>query len=1186
MSRYAARWWRRSRHALFVLSEFVLGFLVVILAALAVLVWLVSDGPMRIAYLAAPIEQAVNAQLDNHTVQLGDAVLERSEGGGLAFRLLNLTMIDGDGNVVAHAPKAAVGISFGRLLLGEVAPSSIELIGPQLAIVMRRDGGVTIQVDERAPLPQTAAPQTAALPQTAAAPQEPAGELAAAATAEATVSLLRSVLSKPGEEGASFGTLQRVGIRDARIVVVNEPLDTRWSVDNGWVTLVRDEEAVRFSGVAAISDGDEPWTLRAEGALSASDDGVLVKTQIRDFNPRKAARRIKGLGILAALDLPISTRSTALIGNDGVLKWIEAQTDIAAGYARVSEDPNGAILVDEGRIEWLYDAAARSFTIAPSTLFAGRTEMTFTGTVAASDPSGPDAGSWRYQLTTRDAKFGSSDFRSEPLAVDYAAVTGTFNPLTEVVHLERGEVVAEGASAALTAQLSPGERSPIVDLAVSLSPMEVDGLKQLWPPFVAPGAREWVGNNVLSGRLDGAMLQMRLADGVLADLGKRQGLPERAIEMQFAFDDVSLVYFKGLPPLEGVRGAGTIEGDRFFLEVEPDALVRLSSGHTIAAKGGSFEIPSITASPPVGYIRARAMGAATAALTLVNMDPLRLADDVGIDPQSVGGKSNVQLDISVPLLKDVRLDQVEISASVELEEFTAEDLIAGRDVSAGSLLMRIAPSGLELAGELKVDGIPALVNWRRSFSDDAGAQNDLVLRAQLDDAARKRLGFDLSFLNGPIDVDITPRAGFGGAGGREADVNVDLTQARLKHPGISWMKPPGRAASASFRLVGLKNGGMAFRDFTVVSGDARVSGEILLDAKQSLQRADFHDYRLAPGDDASLTVTRAKDGGLDLALTGKRLDAGPLITGSLSTEETPGEPALAGQTVRGSIKLDRVIGRNAAAVADLQASFLLSKSGWVENLSLTGRFPNGPVQANILREASKPGRILRVVSQDGGSILKFAGLYQRAEGGQMDLDLQLPDVPGAASEGLLNVYEFTVRGEPVLSSLTAATPPANSTAPNATQGVYFKRLRMPFTRLPGLLRIGEAYLAGPAVGATLKGDINFRQQYVDLSGTYVPLYALNNFLSRVPILGQILTGGDKEGVVGMTFAVRGAGNNPTVTVNPMSAIAPGVFRKIFSFTPGGVRSEVPLAPVENGAESARRSTLPAAPMVPDQSGNR
>jgi hypothetical protein len=77
-----------------------------------------------------------------------------------------------------------------------------------------------------------------------------------------------------------------------------------------------------------------------------------------------------------------------------------------------------------------------------------------------------------------------------------------------------------------------------------------------------------------------------------------------------------------------------------------------------------------------------------------------------------------------------------------------------------------------------------------------------------------------------------------------------------------------------------------------------------------------------------------------------------------------------------------------------------------------------------------------------------------------------------------------------------------------------------------------------------------------MRGTFVPAYALNNFLARVPIVGFFM-GGQNEGVFGMTYEVVGPTGNATLRVNPMSMMAPGFLRKIFEFRNNDDRTSVP-----------------------------
>ena len=76
----------------------------------------------------------------------------------------------------------------------------------------------------------------------------------------------------------------------------------------------------------------------------------------------------------------------------------------------------------------------------------------------------------------------------------------------------------------------------------------------------------------------------------------------------------------------------------------------------------------------------------------------------------------------------------------------------------------------------------------------------------------------------------------------------------------------------------------------------------------------------------------------------------------------------------------------------------------------------------------------------------------------------------------------------------------------------------------------------------------------------MPLYGLNSALGSIPILCRVLVGRQGEGVVGITFAVKGKLDEPQVLVNPMSVMTPGIFRQIFEFTGSVPEQTAPASP--------------------------
>ncbi|HXL65734.1 MAG TPA: hypothetical protein VN938_11805, partial [Xanthobacteraceae bacterium] len=141
----------------------------------------------------------------------------------------------------------------------------------------------------------------------------------------------------------------------------------------------------------------------------------------------------------------------------------------------------------------------------------------------------------------------------------------------------------------------------------------------------------------------------------------------------------------------------------------------------------------------------------------------------------------------------------------------------------------------------------------------------------------------------------------------------------------------------------------------------------------------------------------------------------------------------------------------------------------------------------------------------------------------------------------LNVHNFAVHDEAQLER--AASTGGKDTRRSA---IDFSNMRVEFTRMPGRVALREGVVRGPLLGGTIDGVVDYAHDEVHLRGTLVPLYGPNNLLGQLPLLGLFL-GGEKEGLVGITYEVVGRPTAPVMRINPISALAPGLLRKVFEF---------------------------------------
>ncbi len=1153
---------KRRRRWLLLGVEFVAGITVALAILAGLVAWRISDGEISLDFLAGPVERAINSELDGYNVQVGGAILERADGeAGISFRLRDLALLNDDGVLLAEVPRAAVSLSPLKLLTGDVTPTSIDLIGPRLVVILRDDGRLKIDVEREGREPGYG-PLTPTQSTSLADGNEVERIADGASPGLPTAAELKQILGigENASVGSFFGNLDRVGILDADLVFVHEKLGLRWGIKQGDLALFRDEGGIRYEASADLSDSAGGWPLQVTGIVSDPGDGLKITVGITDFIPRQAATIVEGLGGLAMLDLPIAAVGEILLDDNATVRHYDLTARLDAGFLRLGDDTDRGFLVDEGLINVSYDVQDNLIRVTSSSFEFGDDRVTLNGSIippVAATEGVPENRFWNFLLVASEGLF-TAEGVDTPLEMEEAKILGRYDPRNGEIWIDRAAMSAGGTGIGLSGRIKAAARSPEIELSARFLPMGVDVFKQIWPTMLAPGARRWFFENIHDGFITDFAVVADFPAGMIADLDVGAPIPQEALDLAFGFTDITARYFSALPDLAGAAGRGRMKGGHFTVDVLHGAIT-VGSGAVVEEVTGTIEIPNATEDPAIAYIRTTGAGSTTALLELMNYAPLEYADDIGLDPAEIGGNSTLELDLSVPLLTNVTYEDVNIAARAEIHEFAVPDLFGDQDVENGELILRVLPTRMEAAGEMDLSGVATHLNWRRPFG--VPGSGNLALRMRLNEEDRSRLGLDLDFLHGPVEVEIVPENI--SVPGSDLSILVDLTEASLRYSELGWEKSVGVVGEVQFSLVREPDGNFQLNDFKLAALETAVSGAIIIDSESRILRADFPEFSLNQGDQLSVSVHRSDDNTLNVTARGQSFNAGGVLQG-MFTGNSPGRRS----NSRGTINLDaviaRVTGEGGSEITDVNAQAKLTGQE-TSRLSLEARAEGGVMTIDISPNGN--GRNMRISSANAGATLRFAGLYSLVQGGTMVLNAVLPNNSAGGIHGQLVASRFRMVDDRIFVPLAENTDNdviqqtgAQQSSQPLGPGNYFERLSMPFVRTNGVLQIGESFINGPTVGATFKGQVDFNRETINLAGTYVPLYALNNLLSNVPVFGQILTGGRNEGVLAVTFAVAGPLSDAQMIVNPVSAMAPGVFRKLFDFGSGG-SGQQPRQPV-------------------------
>jgi hypothetical protein len=1101
--------------------------------AFAGLSWRLTRGPISLDLATPWLAQAIQDKLGRQQrVEVGGTQIERSSNGKTALRLLDVTLRDGDGSVVASAPKVEVGLSGIGLLAGQIRAERISLVGAEVSVRIDTDGKVTVFAGGNKRPIATAAPAAIAAPAPAgggAKPdEEPASLYRAGADGFAAALAWIDGLSRTGLDGRD---LSEIGLKDGTLVVEDQREGIRWTFDNINVSMKRPlGGGVQFKIESGQSN--RRWSI----------DAVATPMRGNRRSLRLEARRVPARDLLLALrfadlpikaDLPVSVRLHAEIGAAGALEELQGAVVAETGVVGGEGDGQATIPLQHASINFEWNAARRALLVPLQVVLDGN-RFTLLGRVDAPvNPLDP----WRVQLGGGSIVLGA-DTRT-PLVLNRIHVNGRFEPNKQAIRIDNAELGNAETGLALSGGYFYTD-APRLRVGLATRRMSLPTMLRLWPAFAARHVREWVVEHASQATVERVDIAINAPLDTLAVGGPP--IPDDALSVSVGLSDTVFRPVNYLPEIRNADLDIKVTGRTATVKLNHGTM-SLPSGRSLALSDSAFDIADTHPHPAMSRTRLRIEGPVAAAAELLATDRLHQALDAPLDAESSRGTFTARLMLGVPLpAGDADIDY---ALDAEFTNFAADRVLMGQRIEAASLRLAADKAGYRIKGDVKIAGTPASLDYRKRYGL---GQDEVRLQAVLDEATRAKLGIDLSpALRGPVPVKVSGRIGDSAKNGNFA-VEADLTGAEIDQllPGLT--KPRGKSARATFTLV-TKADTTRVEDLIFDGSGATVRGNVVVDGTGSVLSANFPVFSLSNGDKASLRAERASNGSLHATLRGDVLDGRPFITSILAGNEDSKEDGNAKpRDFDLDAKVGAVAGHHGEALRGVELK-MSRRDGRIRSFALKASLGRNATLVGDLRQ-SRAGRQqkLYLETNDAGALFRFADTYSRMRGGRLAVMMDPPSSGAAPQEGAITINDFVVRSEPALDRIIAGAPQGDRGS------VEFTSLRVDFTRSPGHLAVREGVLRGPLIGGTIDGTIDYNRDQVRMRGTLLPLYGLNNMFGQLPIVGLFLGGGRNEGLVGITYEVSGPLAAPVLRVNPMSVVAPGFLRKFMEFpSANGIR---------------------------------
>ena len=1089
-------------------------------------------GPVSLGPFNGEVASAISQSLPGLAVGYEQAAVQWSrEEHRINVVILGARVLDEDQRIIAQAPKAEVDLAAGPFLHGKIEVQRISLVGVQLTLVRTKTGGLRLGLDRDA----------------------------------ADNNVLERIREAIEHAKGGASSLSSFAVRHARLAFFDQLTgafivspDANFDLSAGDTPQAKEMSSLEATIDSSIEISGSPAHLTAVVRLPKNSGPVTGDMSFTGLSLRALGQNAKTFNFLVPLDLKADVTGHFVLDHGTFLKY----ADLGVGASGAVYGLGSPLRVRTAKVVARYDGVTGRLLVDDAS-FEGdhaHEHMAGDGNLVFGVNNTLEKAS--LNLTVDQFSLNMPGLISRALSLGRIYMRAIYTPGDKTVTLEKFDVSGGPMNAQLKGAVVLNEtRSPAVTVDGMINPMEVSDFLHYWPLHVGEGAREWMATNILKGRIGPIAIHADIKAGML----NMPALPDEALNLGVPLTGAAVVYVHGMTPIVNVNGHATLLGDTF------KATIQSGNVGAIRVSNGDIAIPQLHAHGTVGDIRAHIDGTLADILRLIDEKPLRYASKFNLNPETSQGMTSNDVEVRVPMLRDAGTAEIGIAVKSAVANM-AMTIGKSTRVTGNLVNFDITNSRLRAVGNMALGGGAVGIDWTEDFDTKSEFTSTIQTKGIVDDATRAALGLGTSgIVTGPVGVSGTLLGHHGQI--RKANLSLDLTQATMAVDIINFRKPPGTPAAAQISAQ-FMNDGSARADTIAVTGPTLTThGSMSFGTEGGLEKLDLSDVRAGPNNDFAISLTD-KPSGFDLSVHGRSADGTGI--GRSNSEKPPAaqqapQPPPPTRPFHATARLDHVVLREGILVSDfsLDASGVGDKP---QSITLGGTLPSKARIAGSVAQASD-GRHVEITSGDAGTLLRGMFGFDSVLGGDMKVDAMLSptqksNVKPVDYSGTLTIERFKVLNQPFLSRLFAAGSLIGIADLLRGEGITMDKLEMPFHANGDIVTVHDAKAEGPAVGISADGYFDRGSTQIDLKGSLAPAYGINSILGNIPLLGNLLTSKPGEGIIGMTYHAKGPADNPDISINPLSAFAPGIFRRIFE-------GSAPTAPSQ--AETNLSPVIPATP---------
>ena len=360
---------------------------------------------------------------------------------------------------------------------------------------------------------------------------------------------------------------------------------------------------------------------------------------------------------------------------------------------------------------------------------------------------------------------------------------------------------------------------------------------------------------------------------------------------------------------------------------------------------------------------------------------------------------------------------------------------------------------------------------------------------------------------------------------------VDLTNSKVKIQNLNYYKDLEKKSKLSFDVNFLTNNYYNVKKLNYLEGKSKIN-ITNLKLNKKFEVSDFGKIKINTfnnqKENNNFLIEKLKK----ITISGNVFDAQPLLKSLYKKTDKKTFTKDFSSDIKVNFK-KAITGTNDDVINFAMIASI--KDGSYNKLSLKGNFSENEIIEMSIYEVNKDKKTLQVISDRARTFIKNFDFIKGFEGGKLEYESVISK---KISNSNLTITDFKVSKVPALAKLLTLASLQGIADTLGGDGIRFESFEMKTNTEGNVMNIEDALAMGPAISILLEGYVD-KGRVVSLRGTLVPATKLNSIIASIPLVGDILVGKKTgEGIVGVSFKMKGPPKDIKTTVNPIKTLTP------------------------------------------------